>query len=84
MIRKPALTAERYAAIDELVRLGRLAVNDAQVESRRMGVPNVYSINGRLHYETLSGELSTTDPGVSHTDPSDGPKSPTVPTHPTS
>lgn len=80
MIRKPALTAERYAAIDELLRLGSIAVNDAQDESRRLGVPNVYSINGRLYYETLAGELSTTDPGVSRTEPSDGTESPKVPT----
>ncbi|MEZ6075329.1 MAG: hypothetical protein R3C56_06550 [Pirellulaceae bacterium] len=57
MIRKPSLTAEEYAAIDELVRLGSIAVNDAQNESRRLGVPNVYSINGRIYYETATGEL---------------------------
>jgi len=62
MIRKPSLTADKYAAIDELVRLGSIAVNDAQNESRRLGVPNVYSINGHLYYETATGELSASDP----------------------
>ena len=70
MIRKPSLTAEKYAAIDELVRLGSIAVHDAQNESRRLGVPNVYSINGRLYYETATGELSASDPSDSRDAPS--------------
>jgi hypothetical protein len=75
MIRKPSLTADKYAAIDELVRLGSIAVSDAQNESRRLGVPNVYSINGRLYYETPAGELSTSDPYAVTTEPCDEPKS---------
>ncbi len=39
-----------------------LAVARAQEESRRLGVPNVYSINGRLSYETPTDELSAVDP----------------------
>lgn len=62
MIKKPVLTAETYSTLDELVRLAGIAVRNAQAESRRLGVPNVYSINGRLYYETPDGELSTTDP----------------------
>lgn len=56
------LSAETYAAIDEIVRVGNRAVAKAQDDSRRLGVPNVYSINGRLYYETSTGELSATDP----------------------
>lgn len=56
------LSAETYAAIDEIVRIGNRAVAKAQENNRRLGVPNVYSINGRLYYETSTGELSTTDP----------------------
>jgi hypothetical protein len=56
------LSPETYATIDEIVRVGNVAVAKAQQESRRLGVPNVYSINGRIYYETLTGELSTTDP----------------------
>ena len=62
MIEESLLSAETYAKIDELVRIGSVAVANAQDESRRLGVPNVYSINGRIYYETSSGELSTTDP----------------------
>jgi len=62
MTEEPQLTAKTYANIDELIRLGSIAVNDAQNDSRRLQVPNVYSINGRIYYETPTGELSTTDP----------------------
>lgn len=33
-----------------------------------LGVPNVYSINGRLHYETPTGDLSAVDPFVTGQD----------------
>ena len=56
------LPPETYAAIDQIVRIGNVAVAKAQEESRRLGVPNVYSINGRIYYETSTGELSTSDP----------------------
>lgn len=47
---------------EEFVRIGRAAVRKAQEESRRMGVPNVYSINGILYYELPNGELTREDP----------------------
>ena len=65
MIENPQLTSETYAKIDQLIRLGSIAVAQAQDDSRRLGVPNVYSINGRIYYETPTGELSATDPYMS-------------------
>ena len=56
------LETDFYTKIYELVRIGSRAVVVAQEESRRLGVPNVYSINGILHYELSSGELTTLDP----------------------
>ena len=56
------LSPATYSTIDELLRIGSLAVAKAQEESRKRGVPNVYSINGRLYYETATGELSISDP----------------------
>ena len=47
-----------------MVRIGNRAVQRAQEESRRLGVPNVYSINGFLYYELPNGELSREDPYV--------------------
>jgi len=51
-----------YSRIDDFLRIASSAVAKAQVDSRKRGVPNVYSINGRIYFELPSGELSTTDP----------------------
>jgi hypothetical protein len=56
------LDSAQLAKVDEIIRIGRRAVRKAQEESRRLGVPNVYSINGILYYELPSGELTRTDP----------------------
>jgi hypothetical protein len=64
MTLEPSIDVSTYAKADEIVRIGRRAVRKAQEESRRRGVPNVYSINGLLYYELPSGELSLTDPYV--------------------
>ena len=42
--------------------IGNEAVRAAQEKNRRMGVPNVYSINGIIYYELPNGELSRQDP----------------------
>ena len=74
MIRNARLSKDTYARIDELVRIGGEAVAKAQNDSRRLGIPNVYAFNGRIYYETSSGELSLCDPYVSgdeYTEPLD-------------
>lgn len=53
---------EIYEKVQELVRLGNRAAHDAQEENRRLGIPNVYSINGILYWELPDGTLSRTDP----------------------
>ncbi len=57
-----AISLETYEKIQELIRIGNRAVRAAQEENRRLGIPNVYSINGILYYELPNGELSRTDP----------------------
>jgi len=57
-----AIPIEVYEKVQELTRIGKSAVRAAQEENRRLGIPNVYSINGILYYELPSGELSRTDP----------------------
>ena len=47
---------------DRLLQLAKQAVREAQKESRRMGVPNVYSINGKILYEHPNGELRLAPP----------------------
>lgn len=62
MIDKGQIPLATYQKFDEFVRIGNEAVRKAQEESRRMGVPNVYSINGVILYEWPNGELRREDP----------------------
>ena len=62
MSSKPTKDIDVYREISEVQRIVSRAVQKAQEESRRLGVPNVYCINGVIYYELPSGELSTTDP----------------------
>ncbi len=54
------LTVHKTAA--EFARMMNQGVHRAQEESRRAGVPLVYSINGILHWELPDGSLTTQDP----------------------
>ena len=51
-----------FQKLMEMNRIFQTAVAKAQEESRRLGVANVYSINGILHYELPNGELTTVPP----------------------
>ena len=62
MSRHPSIDLATFTRADGIIRIGRRAVRKAQADSRRRGVPNVYSINGSLYYELPCGELSLTDP----------------------
>ncbi|PSQ96765.1 MAG: hypothetical protein BRD55_05680 [Bacteroidetes bacterium SW_9_63_38] len=46
----------------ELKRIGNRAVHRAQEENRRLGIPNVYSIGGRIYYEQPDGTLTREEP----------------------
>jgi len=58
----PVLSAEEHQKLDRLIRIGNRAVKKAQEENRRLGIPNVYSINGHLLYELPDGTLTTENP----------------------
>jgi hypothetical protein len=58
---------ELFRVAAEWSRIASAATHQAIEENRRLGVPNVYSINGRIYYELPSGELTLEDPGVTHT-----------------
>lgn len=62
---RPKLNSEVHAESRALQRTGNRAVVQAQEESRRLGIPNVYSHRGRVYYEPPNGELSMADPFVS-------------------
>jgi hypothetical protein len=59
---KPSINPDTIKRGEELIRIGQLGVRKAQEENRRLGIPNVYSINGILYYELPNGELSREDP----------------------
>lgn len=45
---------------DKIMKIGNRAIKKAQEENRRKGIPNVYSINGKIIYELPNGTLTTT------------------------
>ena len=57
----PELSKETYEQALDFERIGNRAVRKAQEESRRLGVPNVYEINGVIYYERPDGTLATSD-----------------------
>jgi hypothetical protein len=56
------LSREAYREAAELRRIGNRAVRKAQEENRRRGIPNAYSLQGRLYYQLPSGEITEDDP----------------------
>ena len=60
-MRAPELSKKTYEQALDFERIGNRAVRKAQEESRRLGVPNVYEINGTIYYECPDGTLSTSD-----------------------
>ena len=54
--------ADTDARAAELMRIMNAGVHHAQQRNRKLGVANVYSINGTLYYELPDGTLSRTDP----------------------
>jgi hypothetical protein len=56
------VSLETYRKADDIMRIMRIAVRKAQEESRRLGVPNVYWINGQRYYELPNGDYCRTLP----------------------
>jgi hypothetical protein len=51
------ISRETYERMAEVVRIGNRAVREAQAENHRLGLPNIYSRNGRIVYEMPDGEI---------------------------
>ena len=62
MSQKKPQNIETYRLALELQRIGNRAVSAAQEESRRLGVPNVYSKDGVLYFELPTGEITQKNP----------------------
>ena len=54
---KSKISAETYERMAEFVRIGNRAVREAQAENHRLGLPNIYSRNGKIIYEMPDGEI---------------------------
>ena len=55
---------DTFQKADEIMRICRSAVREAQAESRRLGVANVYSFNGVRYFELPNGDYSRTPPSA--------------------
>ncbi len=62
MKHEPALSPEIYREHVEFTRIGNDAVQAAREENRKLGIPNVFSVNGRLCWELPNGEITFEDP----------------------
>jgi len=58
------LSREALADFEEIERIGMDAVERAQEETRRLGIPNAYSRNGTLYFELPDGTITQEDPFV--------------------
>ncbi len=54
---KSKISLETYERMTEFVRIGNRAVQAAQAENHRLGLPNIYWRNGRIIYEMPDGEI---------------------------
>ena len=57
MKQKTKLKPETYEKLLEFERIGNRAVREAQKENHRLGLPNIYSRNGKIIYEMPDGEI---------------------------
>ena len=51
------ISRETYERMAEIVRIGNRGVREAQAENHRLGLPNIYSLGGRIIYEMPDGEI---------------------------
>lgn len=57
-----SLSPEIYQHALEFLRIGNEAVREAREENRRLGIPSVFSVDGRLCWELPDGEITFEDP----------------------
>ena len=51
------MNEENYKFTMRMLRIGSSAVKRAQEENRRLGLPNVYSLNGKKVYQMPDGTV---------------------------
>ncbi len=70
MKQKTKLKSETYERLLEFERIGNRAVRRAQEENHRLGLPNIYSRNGKIIYEMPDGEIIVKDSAKNENDKS--------------
>jgi len=58
---KSKISLETYRRAEEFIRIGNRAVRHAREENHRLGLPNIYSRNGKIIYEMPDGEIIVKD-----------------------
>jgi len=66
MKQKTKLKLETYERLLEFERIGNRAVRQAQEENHRLGLPNIYSRNGKIIYEMPNGEIVVKEISENH------------------
>ncbi|MBD0255539.1 MAG: hypothetical protein ICV83_07440 [Cytophagales bacterium] len=51
-----------YQFASEVIRVGNRPVRKAREENHWLGLPNVFTINGKIYYELPNGEITTESP----------------------
>lgn len=51
------ISSQTYKKHLDFQRIGNLAIRKAQEENHRLGLPNVYSRNGKIIFEMPNGEI---------------------------
>ena len=49
--------------VERMTRIANTAVHLAQEENRRLGIPNVYCINGKIIWQLPDGTVTDKNPG---------------------
>jgi len=56
-MKKAKLSRKTYEQTMDVIRIGNRAVREAQAENHRLGLPNIYSRNGKIVYEMPDGKI---------------------------
>jgi hypothetical protein len=55
---------EIYQICSEIQEIGNIAIKNVIRENRAMGIPIVFSRNGKVYYELPNGEVTTKSPFI--------------------
>ena len=56
------MTSKLYEFFLEMLKIGNRAVQKAQANNRKKGIPNVYAKNNKVVFELPNGKITTVNP----------------------